>query len=57
MLARMPFPTFPVAMGVLFAAERPTYEAALQGQAESSVTRLGKGNLEKLLNSGETWTV
>jgi 2-oxoglutarate ferredoxin oxidoreductase subunit beta len=57
LLARMPFPEFPVAMGVLYAQERPTYERALAEQSKRAVDRLGKGNLEKLLHSGETWTV
>jgi hypothetical protein len=29
MLARMPFPEFPVALGVLFAEERPTYDGTV----------------------------
>jgi 2-oxoglutarate ferredoxin oxidoreductase subunit beta len=57
MLARMPFPEFPVAMGVLYAVERPTYEHALVVQHQRAKARLGEGALEKLLHSGETWTV
>ncbi|HEX4474416.1 MAG TPA: 2-oxoacid:ferredoxin oxidoreductase subunit beta [Polyangiaceae bacterium] len=57
MLARMPFPEFPVAMGVLYAVPRPTYERALVEQSKRAVERLGKGSLEKLLHSGETWVV
>jgi 2-oxoglutarate ferredoxin oxidoreductase subunit beta len=57
LLARMPFPAFPVAMGVLFASPRPTYEAALTSQHDRAKGRLGQGSLEKLLHSGETWTV
>jgi len=57
MLARMPFPQFPIAMGVLYAVPRPTYERALVDQSKRAVERLGKGSLDKLLHSGETWVV
>jgi len=57
MLARMPFPRFPVAMGVLYAEERPSYERTVTAQHERAKERFGKGSLEKLLHSGETWTV
>ena len=57
MLARMPYPAFPIAMGVLYASARPTYEQALVTQKKRALDRLGKGSLEKLLHSGETWTV
>lgn len=57
MLARMPYPMFPVAMGVLYAVARGTYEEALTSQSQRAVQRHGKGSLDKLLHSGETWTV
>jgi len=57
MLTRMPYPAFPIAMGVLFASERPIYEQVLAQQSERAIAKSGKGNLEKLLHSGETWTV
>ncbi|HVU01094.1 MAG TPA: 2-oxoacid:ferredoxin oxidoreductase subunit beta [Polyangiaceae bacterium] len=57
MLARMPFPEFPVAMGVLYAVARPTYETAVEAQHGRATAKLGQGSLEKLLHSGETWTV
>jgi 2-oxoglutarate/2-oxoacid ferredoxin oxidoreductase subunit beta len=57
MLARMPYPTFPVALGVLYAVARPTYEGMLIQQAESARQKHGMGELHKLLNSGNTWTV
>jgi 2-oxoglutarate/2-oxoacid ferredoxin oxidoreductase subunit beta len=57
MLARMPFPEFPVAMGVLYASERPTYERTVVEQNKRAEGRLGKGSLEKLLHSGETWKI
>jgi 2-oxoglutarate ferredoxin oxidoreductase subunit beta len=57
MLARMPAPQFPVAMGVLYAVERPTYEGTLVAQERRAREKLGAGSLEQLLHSGETWTV
>jgi 2-oxoglutarate ferredoxin oxidoreductase subunit beta len=57
MLARMPYPEFPVALGVLFAELRPTYDGVVQAQQEAAVAKLGKGNLQKLLSSGATWEI
>ncbi|MEN9579003.1 MAG: hypothetical protein RJA70_2012 [Pseudomonadota bacterium] len=57
MLARMPFPQFPVALGVFYAVEGETYNARTEQQVNFSVDKQGKGDLTKLLNSGETWTV
>jgi 2-oxoglutarate ferredoxin oxidoreductase subunit beta len=57
MLARMPYPTFPVALGVLFAETRPTYDGVLTEQNSAASQKLGKGSLQKLLNSGSTWEI
>jgi len=57
MLARMPYPEFPVALGVLFAEIRPTYDGAVAQQQDAAVKKLGKGSLQKLLNSGSTWEI
>ena len=57
MLVRMPFPEFPIALGVLYAKERPTYDAALTSLRRDAEEKAGKGDLEALLNSGATWTV
>jgi 2-oxoglutarate ferredoxin oxidoreductase subunit beta len=57
LLARMPFPEFPVALGVLYARQNESYEARLAQQMGASRERSGKGDLKKLLFSGETWTV
>ena len=57
MLARMPYPEFPVALGVLFAEDRPTYDATIVEQERSAEQKLGKGDLKKLLNSGATWEI
>ena len=57
MLARMPYPQFPVAVGVLHASNRSTYDETLVQQARTATEKLGKGDIDKLLRSGETWTV
>jgi 2-oxoglutarate ferredoxin oxidoreductase subunit beta len=57
MLARMPYPEFPVALGVLFAETRPTYDGVIAEQNAASRQKLGKGSLQKLLNSGATWEI
>jgi 2-oxoglutarate/2-oxoacid ferredoxin oxidoreductase subunit beta len=57
MLARMEYPKFPVALGVLYAESRPTYDGTLKKQSGEAVSKLGKGDLNKLLNSGATWEI
>jgi len=55
LLARMPFPDFPVALGVLYCVPRPTYDDPLLAQAEAAKKK--KPSLTALLESGATWTV
>ncbi len=55
MLSRMWWPDFPVPVGVLRAVSRPTHDALLQAQIDDAIAKRGEGDLEKLLNSGETW--
>jgi 2-oxoglutarate/2-oxoacid ferredoxin oxidoreductase subunit beta len=56
-LARMDYPEFPVPVGVFRSVAKPTYEELLEAQVEDSISRMGPGNLEKLLHSGDTWVV
>ncbi|MGC4086547.1 MAG: 2-oxoacid:ferredoxin oxidoreductase subunit beta [Polyangiaceae bacterium] len=56
MLSRLTFPEFPVALGVLYAVPRPTYDATLRSQRESAATK-GKADLQRLLSGGETWEI
>jgi 2-oxoglutarate ferredoxin oxidoreductase subunit beta len=56
MLARMPFPQFPVAVGVLYATERPTYGSMVRDQITQAKAKT-KVDLQQLLASGNTWTV
>ncbi len=55
LLARMPFPEFPVALGVLYCDPRETYDDPLRQQAEQA--KQNKPSLSALLHSGATWTV
>ena len=57
MLSRMWWPDFPVPVGVLRRVNRPTHDQLVKGQIEDAVAKFGAGDLEKLLVSGETWTV
>jgi len=57
MLARMDQPEFPQPVGIFRAIERPTYEDMMTDQIEAAVAKAGMGNLEKLINSGDTWLV
>jgi 2-oxoglutarate/2-oxoacid ferredoxin oxidoreductase subunit beta len=57
MLARMDYPDFPVPVGVFRSVAKPTYEELLEAQVQDSISRMGPGNLEKLLNSGDTWII
>jgi len=50
-------PTEPTAIGVFREFERPVYGEAMHAQLEQATERLGKGDLKKLLHSGDTWTV
>jgi 2-oxoglutarate ferredoxin oxidoreductase subunit beta len=57
MLARMEQPDFPEPVGIFRAVERPTYEDLMVGQIDAAIAKSGPGSLEKLINSGDTWTV
>jgi 2-oxoglutarate ferredoxin oxidoreductase subunit beta len=57
MLARMEYPEYPVPIGVFRDVEKATYEDMLTDQIKGAIEKQGPGNLEKLINSGETWVV
>ena len=54
-LARSPHD--PTCIGVFRQVERPVYGEAIFAQLDAATERLGSGDLEKLLHSGDTWTV
>ena len=50
-------PGLPRPVGVVYGINRPTYEAEASRQIQLAIQKQGEGNLEKLLNHGETWTI
>jgi len=57
LLSRMRYPEFPEPIGVLRAVDAPRYEEMVNGQVTEAKKARGEGDLEKLFNSGDTWTV
>jgi 2-oxoglutarate ferredoxin oxidoreductase subunit beta len=57
MLARMEHPNFPQPVGIFREVVRETYEDLLAAQISDAIAQKGAGNLEKLINSGDTWVV
>ncbi|MEA2672810.1 MAG: 2-oxoglutarate/2-oxoacid ferredoxin oxidoreductase subunit beta [Chloroflexota bacterium] len=57
MLAHIYWPEFPVPVGVIRRVSRPTHDQMLTDQLAQATATRGQGDLRKLLNSGETWTV
>ena len=50
-------PTEPTCIGVFREFERPVYGQAMNEQLVRATERLGRGDLGKLLHSGDIWTV
>ena len=50
-------PKFPTPTGVFRAVTRETYESLVAEQLHSAKQRQGDGDLDELLNRGDTWTV
>ena len=50
-------PPLPTPIGVFYAVSRPTFEEAVNKQLEEAKTKQGEGNLQAVLNRGDTWTV
>jgi 2-oxoglutarate ferredoxin oxidoreductase subunit beta len=51
-------PGFPTPIGVLRSSdELPRYEDVANDQIQAVIAKKGKGNLDKLLHAGDTWTV
>jgi 2-oxoglutarate/2-oxoacid ferredoxin oxidoreductase subunit beta len=57
LLSRMSYPEFPEPIGVFRAVDRPVYDAQLNAQITEAKKARGEGDLSKLFNSGDTWTV
>jgi 2-oxoglutarate ferredoxin oxidoreductase subunit beta len=50
-------PGFPAPIGVLRAVEAPRYETQVEDQVRAVTERKGKGDLARLLRTGDTWEV
>ncbi len=57
LLSRMSYPEFPEPIGVFRAVDHPRYEEELNKQVQTARAKYGEGDLEKLLNGGDTWVV
>ncbi len=57
LLSRMDLPHFPIPVGVFRSVVKPTYDELVDSQIKGILLKSGRGDLEKLLNSGDTWTV
>lgn len=51
------YPDYPTPIGVFFDIERTTYEDETEEQIKNAKAKLGEGDLEKLLFSGNTWEI
>jgi len=50
-------PKLPTPIGVLYKEDKPTYDDMMIAQIEQAIEEKGKGDLNKLLNMGQTWEV
>jgi 2-oxoglutarate ferredoxin oxidoreductase subunit beta len=50
-------PPMPVAMGIIYRVQRPTYEDMAHAQLAEAKTRKRAGDLQRILEEGNTWTV
>ncbi len=57
MLSRMEGPIMPIPLGVFRAVNKPTYDEMLEAQVQTSIEKSGRGDIQKMLNSGDTWVV
>jgi 2-oxoglutarate ferredoxin oxidoreductase subunit beta len=57
MLSRMSHPDFPEPMGVFYSIQDDCYEDLLEDQVEAAIKARGAGDLDKLFNDGDIYTV
>jgi 2-oxoglutarate ferredoxin oxidoreductase subunit beta len=57
LLSRMVYPRFPECIGVFRCVERPTYDDMVNRQIEETQRAKGRGKLEDLFTSDDTWVV
>jgi len=57
LLSRLVHPEFPEAVGVFRAVKRPTYDELVNQQIDDVIKKKGRGKLEELFASDDTWVV
>jgi 2-oxoglutarate ferredoxin oxidoreductase subunit beta len=57
LLAQLDPPEFPLPLGVFRAIDLPPYEQLNTQIAADARTKKGRGTLQELFNSGDTWTI
>jgi 2-oxoglutarate ferredoxin oxidoreductase subunit beta len=57
LLSRMVYPKFPECIGVFRCVQRPTYDEELNSQIDNLIKTKGRGKLEDLFTSDDTWVV
>jgi 2-oxoglutarate ferredoxin oxidoreductase subunit beta len=57
LLTRLRHPEFPEPIGVFRCVDQPKYDEQLNSQIESARQKQGPGDLNKVFNSGDTWSV
>jgi 2-oxoglutarate ferredoxin oxidoreductase subunit beta len=57
LLSRMVYPRFPECVGVFRCVDKPTYDEILNKQIEDAIKAKGRGKLEDLFASDDTWVV
>lgn len=56
-LSQMSYPEYPMIFGIAHRAEEPCYGKLVEDQAAAVTAKLGKGDIFKLLKSGDIWHV
>ena len=57
LLSRLEPPAFPTPVGILRDVQHPVFDAGMHAQVQQLVAKQGPGDLDALLNAGDTWTV
>jgi 2-oxoglutarate ferredoxin oxidoreductase subunit beta len=57
LLTQLSYPDYPIPVGVFRNVKRPEYSELMTQQIDHAIEKGGRGDLAKLLNSGDTWTI
>ena len=56
-LAHLTGPDNPVPVGVIYKAERPTYDSGVRAQLQTATQKLGAGDVVRLISNADTWKI